>query len=87
MVGNSICQGYTAQTCWVIGQQNQINFNKLWLGTHDLEQYNVGSILTYRGIDKIPTSEYPELEKTYIIVPYDYYGVKYVVIRKRPVPL
>lgn len=87
MVGNNYCQAFTAQTCWVIGQQNQIDFNKAWLKTHDFEQYSIGPIITYRGIDKIPEKDYPIIEKDYSIVFYDYYGVKYISIRKRPVPI
>ena len=87
MVGNNYCQAFTAQTCWVIGQQNQINFNKAWLSTHDFEQYSIGPLITYRGIDKIPEKDYPIIEKDYSIAFYDYYGVKYISIRKRPVPI
>ena len=28
MVGNNYCQAFTAQTCWAVGQQNQINFKE-----------------------------------------------------------
>ena len=77
--------GFTPQTCWAIGQNTQINRNKLFLETHDFEEYTIGgSLITFRGIKKIPKQDYPELEKTFIIVPYNYYGVEYIVIRRRP---
>ena len=84
---NGYCQAYTAQTCWAVGQHNQIIFNKNWLSTHDLEQYSIGPLISYRGIPKIPEADYPIIEKAYSIVKYEYYGVKYISIRKRPVPL
>lgn len=80
---STYCQNYTPQTCWVIGEYNQIQANKAWLELHDLEQYSIGPQITYRGIPKIPPEDYPEIEKVYNIVFYDYYGVKYISIRKR----
>jgi len=85
MVGK--CFAFTPQTCWAIGQRNQETFNKAWLANHDLEQYNIGPIVTYRGIEKIPEKDYPIIEKDYSIVRYDYFGVKYISIRKRPFPI
>lgn len=88
MVGKSYyCQAFNPQTCWYVGQYNQIEFNKNWLTTHDLEQYNIGPLIAYRGIDKIPPKDYPIIEKDYSIMFYDYYGVPYISIRKRPVPI
>ena len=78
------CQNYTAQTCWVINNQVQTNNNSDWLKTHDLEQYYVGSNITYRGIPKIPKEDYPIVEKEFYIWPYVYNDVPYVVIKKKP---
>jgi len=87
MVGNYFCQAFSPQTCWVVGQTNQINFNKEWLTFHDFEQYSIGPLISYRGIPKIPEADYPIIEKDYSIIFYDYYGVKYISIRKRPIPI
>lgn len=77
--------GYTPQNCWAIGQNIQTEKNMLFLETHDFEEYTIGgSLISFRGIKKIPKKDYPELEKTYIIVPYNYNGVEYIVIRQRP---
>ena len=77
------CIGYTAQRCWAIGNLNQQYQNKLFLETHDFENYYVGAKALYRPILKIPAYDYAELEMLYFIFFYQYEGVKYVVIRKR----
>ncbi len=77
------CIGYTAQRCWAIGNLNQQYQNKLYLETHDFENYYVGAKALYRPIPKIPEYDYKELEVLYFIFFYQYEGVKYVVIRRR----
>ena len=77
------CIGYTAQRCWAIGNLNQQYQNKLYLETHDFENYYVGAKALYRPIPKIPEYDYKELEALYFIFFYEYEDVKYIVIRRR----
>ena len=61
------CIGYTAQRCWAIGNLNQQYQNKLYLETHDFENFYVGGRPFYRPIPKIPEYDYAELEALYFI--------------------
>ena len=72
------------QTCYVITQQNVINSNKLFFETHDLRSFGLRGITTYEGIPKIPKDQYPELEKTFFLNFYEFEGVPYVVLIRRP---
>lgn len=72
------------QTCWAITNQNVINSNKQFFKTHDLKNFSLRGIQTYEGIPKIPESEYPVYELTYYLNFYQYEGVPYVVLIKRP---
>lgn len=81
----NLCQAYTPQTCWVIGNNVQTRNNEIWLTYHDMELYYVGGNACYKGIDKIPVADYPIVEKSYFIIPYNYNGVPYIVIQKKPI--
>jgi len=74
-----------AQTCWAITQNNVNNSNKMFFQTHDLRSFTLRGIVTYEGIPKIPKDQYPELEKTFYLNFYEFEGVPYVVLIKRPV--
>ena len=72
------------QTCFVITQQNVINSNKLFFENNDLLNFSLRGIQTYEGIPKIPKDQYPIYEKDYFLNFYEYEGVPYVVLQRRP---
>lgn len=73
-----------AQTCWAITQRNVNNSNKMFFETHDLRSFSLRGIQTYEGIPKIPRDQYPIYEKDFYLNFYEYEGVPYVVLIKRP---
>lgn len=74
------------QSCWSLGQQNQIAINQRFFKGHDLKQFYIQGKVGYQGITKIPPAEYPIYEKEYILGFNTYYGVNYVILTRRPAP-
>lgn len=73
-----------AQLCWAITQNNVTNNNKLFFENNDLRSFSLRGIQTYEGIPKIPKDQYPIYEKDFFLNFYEYEGVPYVVLIKRP---
>ena len=81
------CVNATNTTCKLVTNYNVTNANKQFFETHDLKLFFIRGIQGYEGIPKIPPSEYPIVEKEYIIYYDEYEGVPYVTLQKRRVPL